>query len=78
MADTIDQLSQLSFEDTLALLEETVATLEAGSLPLDDALSLYEQGQALALRCSKLLDAAELRVEQLTGDGEIIDVSSAV
>lgn len=58
-------------------LEETVAALEAGSLSLDDSLALFERGQRLAERCNELLDGAQLRVEQLTADGEIVDISTA-
>ena len=57
-------------------LEETVAALEAGSLSLDDSLALFERGQQLAERCNELLDGAQLRVEQLTADGEIVDIST--
>lgn len=67
----------LSFEEAMLALEETVAALEAGSLSLDDSLKLFERGQQLAERCNDLLDGAQLRVEQLTADGEIVDISAA-
>lgn len=66
----------LSFEEAMLALEETVAALEAGSLSLDDSLKLFERGQQLAERCNDLLDGAQLRVEQLTADGEIVDISA--
>jgi exodeoxyribonuclease VII small subunit len=59
-------VEELSFEDAFAKLEATVHCLEQGELTLDEAIALYEQGMALALRCGKVLDSAELRVEQLT------------
>lgn len=61
----------LSFEDAFKRLEEIVARLEAGDLSLDESLALYEQGQQLARHCSQLLDAAELRVQQLNEDGSL-------
>lgn len=70
-------VDSLSFEEAMQALEETVAALEAGSLSLDDSLALFERGQRLAERCNELLDGAQLRVEQLTADGEIVDISTA-
>ena len=70
-----DNISELSFEQALNALEKTVAQLEAGNLPLEESLKLFEQGQALTAYCNKLLEEATLKVEQLTADGEIIDIS---
>jgi exodeoxyribonuclease VII small subunit len=53
------------FEDDLAELDEIVARLEDGKLPLDEALTLYERGVRLALACQRRLDEAALRVSQL-------------
>jgi exodeoxyribonuclease VII small subunit len=55
----------LSFEEAFQELEETVRRLEAGGLSLDEALRLYEQGQALATLCSALLEEAELKISEL-------------
>jgi len=55
----------LSFDDALADLQRTVAALEAGGQPLEEAIALYERGVALQARCEKLLGDAELRVQQL-------------
>lgn len=54
-----------SFEELFRRLEETVAKLEAGGLPLEKSLALYEEGMGLARRCQEMLDSAELRVRQL-------------
>ena len=59
---------ELSYEDALAELEEIVAALEEEQNQLDDAIKLFERGQALAARCSVLLEAAELKVKQVAGD----------
>jgi exodeoxyribonuclease VII small subunit len=55
----------LSFEEAFQELEETVRRLEAGGLSLDEALRLYERGQALATLCSALLEEAELKISEL-------------
>jgi exodeoxyribonuclease VII small subunit len=54
-----------SFEDDLKKLEEIVARLEEGNLPLDESLRLYERGVAAYRRCQEMLEAAELKVTRL-------------
>jgi len=67
-----DEFDALPFEEALAELEQTVAQLESGNLTLEASLALFERGQRLATHCGRLLDQAQLRVEILTGDGEIV------
>ena len=55
----------ISFESAFAELEEVVRQLEEGELSLEEAISLYERGRALARRCQAQLDQAELRVSRL-------------
>ena len=50
-----------TFEELYRRLEETVAKLEEGGLPLERSLALYEEGMQLAHRCQEMLDAAEVR-----------------
>jgi len=59
---------ELTYEEALAELEEIVSALEGEQNQLDDAIKLFERGQALAARCSVLLEAAELKVKQVVGD----------
>jgi exodeoxyribonuclease VII small subunit len=61
-------VKELSYEQALVELETIVASLETNKLPLDETMSLYERGQALTKHCVELLDKAELRVKQLSGD----------
>jgi exodeoxyribonuclease VII small subunit len=74
--DVTEELQNLSFEAALKELEELVARLEAGDLTLEESLALFERGQKLTDYCNSLLDQASLRVEQLTEDGEIIDLTA--
>ena len=60
---------ELAFEAAFAKLEEIVGKLEAGDLPLDEALALFEQGQKLAAYCGTKLDEAELKVQKLAASG---------
>ncbi len=54
-----------SFETSLEELERVVKELEAGDLPLERALALFEKGIGLAETCRKQLEEAETRVEVL-------------
>ena len=54
-----------SFETCLDELEKTVKELEAGDLPLDRSLELFERGMGLSDACRKQLEQAETRVEML-------------
>jgi exodeoxyribonuclease VII small subunit len=76
--DMTEEISGLEFEQALRELEVTVAKLEEGELTLEESLALFERGQKLADRCNDLLEKASLRVEQLTSDGEIVEVSVQV
>jgi len=59
---------ELTYEEALAELEAIVSTLEDGQGPLESTIKLFERGQALAARCGALLDAAQLKVKQVTGE----------
>ena len=61
-------LDQLTYEAAFAELEEIVSALEGNQRPLDEAMALFERGQALAAYCAGLLDQAELKIRQLTGE----------
>jgi exodeoxyribonuclease VII small subunit len=63
-----DSLEGKSYEQAFAELESIVNALESNDRPLEEALALYERGQLLARHCSALLDQAELKVQQLSGD----------
>ena len=48
-------IEDLAFDDALAELQRTVAELETGGQPLEEAIALYERGVALQARCEQLL-----------------------
>ncbi len=60
-----DAIAELSFEEAYDRLEDVLSRLQVGNMSLDDSLAAFEEGIALAAHCQALLDAAELRVEQL-------------
>ncbi|MDR0818643.1 MAG: exodeoxyribonuclease VII small subunit [Oscillospiraceae bacterium] len=57
--------TDITFEQSLARLEEIVRALERGDAPLDAALALFEEGTALVRGCSKQLDEAEQKITLL-------------
>jgi exodeoxyribonuclease VII small subunit len=57
---------QAGFESTLAELEELVARMEAGNLPLEEAMRSFERGVQLTRECQAALQAAQQRVQVLT------------
>ena len=54
-----------NFEKALSELQEIAERLEAGGLTLQETLALFERGQQLVGQCSAILEAAELRLENL-------------
>ncbi len=66
-----DDLTGLTFEQAYDQLEAIVAQLESGELTLEESVALYERGQQLARVCGEMLDAADLRVRQVTDSGAI-------
>ena len=61
-------VQELAYVEALAELEGIVSALEGEQNQLDESIRLFERGQALAARCSVLLEAAELKVRQVAGD----------
>ena len=54
-----------SFEAALAELEELVATMEGGQLPLEQSLAAYKRGALLLAFCQDALKDAQQQVEIL-------------
>ncbi|WP_242848152.1 exodeoxyribonuclease VII small subunit [Ruminococcus sp. HUN007] len=52
----------MSFEKKLEELEQIVAALESGKIPLDKAVELYGKGMKLSLDCRKELDEAKMKI----------------
>ena len=54
-----------NYEKTFARLEEIASLLEQGSLPLEQSLTLFEEGTGLAAQLQATLQAAELKLTTL-------------
>lgn len=57
---------ELSFDQALARLEDVVRRLEDGSVDLDEAIRLFEEGKTHVARCRERLTAAQGRIDALT------------
>ena len=74
MAKTLSPVQDLSYEQALGELEALLSTMEGESRDLEGTMAMFERGKALITRCQELLEKAELKVRQLTADGEVIDL----
>ena len=61
-------VEDMTYEQALTELEAIVNTLEATQHSLDESMSLFERGQALVQHLNRLLDQAELKIQQLSGE----------
>ncbi len=61
----------LRFEEAMSKLEGIVQKLEAGDVPLEDAITLYKQGMELSAYChGKLQDAEKQLISIIDNDGQ--------
>ncbi len=66
----------MTFEEKLERLKEIVETLESpDTLELDASLTLFEEGVGLVRSCRKLLESAEVRVQNVSQE-DINDIGS--
>jgi exodeoxyribonuclease VII small subunit len=55
-----------TFEELTKELEDIVSRLERGDVPVDDAIALFKRGEELHKLCLERLDAAQVRIEELS------------
>ena len=58
-----EETGPFNYEESVAELVEIVRRLEAGSVPLSQAMELWERGEKLAASCTAWLDGAKQRIE---------------
>lgn len=63
-----EDASSPAFEDILSRLNTVVERLESGDMPLEESLTLFEEGVRLSRLGATRLDEAERRVERLLHD----------
>ncbi|WP_075259590.1 exodeoxyribonuclease VII small subunit [Herbaspirillum camelliae] len=57
-----------SFEQAMQELEQLVAQMEAGELPLEASVAAYKRGSELVKFCAAQLDKVDTQVKLLEGD----------
>jgi len=58
-------MAEMKFEQALKKLEDIVAELESGDLPLEESLGKYEEGIKHVRLCQKKLEQAKKKIEIL-------------
>ena len=74
MAKTPTPVQDLTYEQALAELETLLSALEGEPKDLEGTMVMFERSKALITRCQELLDKAELKVKQLSANGELMDL----
>ena len=69
-------IEEMTYEQALNELEAIVLDLETDDRTLEQALEMFERGQALARRCAHLLEQAELKIQELSGE-ELVDFNQS-
>lgn len=69
-------IEEMTYEQALNELEAIVLDLETDERTLEQALEMFERGQALARLCAQLLEQAELRIQELSGE-ELVDFNQS-
>lgn len=59
-------VTDMSFEEAMATLEDVVRQLESGDVALETSIALYERGAELKAHCEKKLREAEAKVAKIT------------
>ncbi|BDG46577.1 MULTISPECIES: exodeoxyribonuclease VII small subunit [Parageobacillus] len=63
---------ELTFEEAMAKLEEIVEKLEEGNVPLEQAISFFQEGMKLSKFCHDKLQNVEKQMEYiLREDGQL-------
>ncbi|MGQ4527872.1 exodeoxyribonuclease VII small subunit [Dermabacteraceae bacterium P13077] len=64
------EVAALGYEEARDRLIATVRQLEAGDVPLEQAISLWERGEELAAHCQSWLDNASSKLEAAVARGQ--------
>ena len=67
------QIDNLSFEESLAELNEIVIMLDNSETSLDKSIELYERGLLLKKHCEKKLKNAELKIKKVMENSDAQD-----
>lgn len=66
--------AKFEFEKAMARAEQIAKAIEQGEIGLEESIKQFEEGMALIQRCRKVLDEAELKIQQLEAAREGVAV----
>ena len=62
----LEKDTDLSFEDALSRLEETIHRMESGDSPLESLVENYQSGIKLLKICRSKIERAEMKIKEVT------------
>lgn len=65
MAKKSEDVSEMTFEESLAKLNEYVKQLEEGNLDLDKSMEIYQKAIVVRDRCKQILDENDRKIQKL-------------
>ena len=71
-----NNVSKLTFEQSMRRLEEIIDNLESGNVELENAINLYTEGIKLQEHCKNKLENAKLKIEKIVKDKDKINTES--
>jgi exodeoxyribonuclease VII small subunit len=74
----VKPIESLSFEQSMAELEQISARLDANELPLADSLAAYQRGSALLTHAKALLESVQEQIEVIDEQGRRLVPSHAL
>ena len=63
--NVVKKINKMSFEDSMARLEEISQILSSQKINLDQMIELYEEGNALKEHCASRLEEAKMKIEKV-------------
>ncbi len=66
-----NKLQEASLEEVFKELDQIIAQMESGDLPLDQAFSMYEMGVSKVKQCNEKLDLIEKKMLELNATGQV-------
>ena len=66
---------KMTFEESMARLEQIVRAKERGDVALEESLKLFQEGTELVTNCGKLLENAQMQVKKImvAADGSPVE-----
>jgi exodeoxyribonuclease VII small subunit len=71
-----NNVSKLTFEQSMRRLEEIIDNLESGNVELENAINLYTEGIKLQEHCKNKLENAKLKIDKIVMDKDKISTKS--